>query len=325
VSTLHITNGDTVADKLRAVMPGRVSIMADVLHEGPAAEVDGPPWREQRAQYLASAGYTSADQARSTLAEWDEAIARASDHTEAVLWFEHDLFDQLLLIRTLDLLNESSLGARPEYVSLICLNQFLGHLTPEQLRALWPTRAPVTDAQYAAAHNAWWAYRQGDPSALMEVRRRLDSDRAYRLPLPFLGDALERFFEEFPSTLNGLSRTADTALRVLVEAGTLSGPDLFRRTQALEARPFLGDSSLFQTVRDLADAQVPLVTIGRGPMTGTSVGNVAITDAGRDVVQGREDAVRLNGIDQWRGGVHLAAGRPAWRWDPARKTLVLCK
>jgi hypothetical protein len=33
--------------------------------------------------------------------------------------------------------------------------------------------------------------------------------------------------------------------------------------------------------------------------------------------------VALNGIDEWRGGVHLAgADRSPWRWSPDRKTLV---
>jgi hypothetical protein len=32
----------------------------------------------------------------------DEAITRFRDHEEVVLWFEHDLFDQLQLIQILD-------------------------------------------------------------------------------------------------------------------------------------------------------------------------------------------------------------------------------
>jgi hypothetical protein len=50
---------------------------------------------------------------------------------------------------------------------------------------------------------------------------------------------------------------------------------------------------------------------------------VEITSAGQDVVEGRADAVALNGIDQWRGGVHLSAERRSpWRWDPQAQTLV---
>ena len=45
--------------------------------------------------------------------------------------------------------------------------------------------------------------------------------------------------------------------------------------------------------------------------------------AGRDVIEGREDAVALNGIDRWLGGVHLVGqNRSPWRWDGWRETLV---
>ena len=50
---------------------------------------------------------------------------------------------------------------------------------------------------------------------------------------------------------------------------------------------------------------------------------VSMTDAGRGVLAGRDDAVALNGIDEWRGGVHLVgADRSPWRWNPERETLV---
>jgi hypothetical protein len=47
-----------------------------------------------------------------------------------------------------------------------------------------------------------------------------------------------------------------------------------------------------------------------------------LTTAGRAVLTGDEDAVRLNGIDRWRGGVHLSGRDAAWRWDAAAQTLV---
>lgn len=322
---MHITNGDAVAVKLRAAVGGVVSITADPLHEGPAAPLDGDLWREQRAQYLASAGYTGVDQARHTLHAWDDAVARACEHEEAALWFEHDLFDQLLLVRTLDMI--ALLGAaRPRRVSLICVNAYLGYFTAAELGALWPTRAPVTDAQYAVARQVWRAYRRPDPSELLEARSRLETDRDSCLPLPFLGDALERFFEEFPSTTNGLSRTADAVLQALDSAGALTGAELFQRTQAREARKFLGDSGLFHIVRGMSRERVPLVSVfSEAAPNDPAAQRVAITDAGCSVLRTDQDAVRLNGIDVWRGGVHLAGREAAWRWDPARKTLVSCQ
>ena len=48
-----------------------------------------------------------------------------------------------------------------------------------------------------------------------------------------------------------------------------------------------------------------------------------LTDAGREVAGGRQDAVAPNGVDEWRGGVHLRGDtRSPWRWDPTAETLV---
>ena len=75
----------------------------------------------------------------------------------------------------------------------------------------------------------------------------------------------------------------------------------------------MGDLGFFDIVRDLSSARVPLVTLDDE--------TVAITDAGRDVRDGRRNAIAVNGIDQWRGGHHLT-NSTAWRWDAGRQTLV---
>src|SRR2546425_4236380 len=103
VSTLHITNGDCAAGTLRQFLTDPVSITADVLHEGPAPHVDLNTWHQLRARSLAQSDQASFEDTRNDLARSDRAIAEADRYDEVVLWFEHDLFDQLLLIRTLDL------------------------------------------------------------------------------------------------------------------------------------------------------------------------------------------------------------------------------
>jgi hypothetical protein len=352
VSTLHITNGDCAATTLRQFLTDPVWVTADVLHEGPAPRVDLDTWHQLRARFLAQSYHASED-TRNDLARSDRAIAEADRYDEVVLWFEHDLFDQLLLIRTLDLLVRPKpdttrySGARDATeqtpvasgfsgtrVSLICIDRFpgverfvgLGQLNAEQLASLVGTRRPVTDEQYAVATKAWDAFRSPDPLALVNMRK---TDA-----LPFLADALKRFLEEYPSTSNGLSRTADAVLREL-DAGPRSAHDLFVATQAREERPFMGDWGFLDLVHQLASARVPLVTIARRE-AGQGAANyserdlrahtIAITDAGRDVLNGRRDAVALNGIDVWRGGVHLVASggddRSPWRWDARRETLV---
>jgi hypothetical protein len=325
VSALHITNGDCAAATLREFIRDPVVITADPLFEGPAPRLEGDAWLDTRAGYLASAtSGTTYDQTRRDLGDPDRAIAGAGERDEVVLWFEHDLFDQLLLIRTLALLRHQKIPA-----TLICIDRFpgverflgLGQLTAIQLATLVDTRREVTGDQYELATTAWAAFREADPTALVEMVRQRNPDTADALP--FVRAALKRFLAEYPSTRNGLSHTDQLALDAL-EDGPLTGGALFRQTQASEERPFLGDFSFYDGLRRLASAAVPLVTIN-GPGTGLDLihDHLAITDAGHDVCAGRRDAVALNGIDQWRGGVHLIGDHHSpWRWDTSRETLV---
>jgi hypothetical protein len=318
VSALHITNGDSAAGTLREFIEDRVVITADALWEGPARPLDGEAWLRMRAAFR-SAGADETDAFYRMLASSDHAIETAGEYDEVVLWFEHDLFDQLLLIRTLTMLATRTARAK---VTMICIGEFpgmdrfigLGQLTAAQLASLYPTRQPVTRPQYEAAAAAWHAFRRDEPRELMSLQPTT--------ALPFLDRAIRRFFEQYPSTVNGMSRTGDAALRALV-SGPQTGGGLFAATQRLEERPFMGDLSFWDLLRALANARAPLVRIDGDDTHGMAGRTIEITSAGREVADRRRDAIELNGIDEWRGGVHLVGpDRSLWRWDPRAETLV---
>lgn len=353
MSPLHITNGDCAADTLRTFLSDRVLITCDVLHDGPAPLVEDSAWYDTRARFLSDGFGARYADVRSGLERVDQMIAGAPPEQEIVLWFEHDLFDQLLLIRTLDLMVRRKPdathdgGATPvasglsrANVSLICIDRFpgverfvgLGQLSAEQLASLYPSRQRVTAEQFALASEAWRAFRSDDPRDLLVLMVRLKGDATSdsasgfsrtTTTLPFLADAIHRLFEEYPSTTNGLSRSAEAVLRA-VDAAPLDGAALFRASQSGERRPFIGDSGLFDIVHRLAAARVPLVAIDPPTLpVDLRVAAIRLTAAGRDVLAGRSDAVVLNGIDEWRGGVHLfGQDRSPWRWDAERETLV---
>lgn len=326
MSRLHITNGDHAGDKLRRFVDGAVTIAADPLHEGPAPAVDGDLWYDVRARFLSN-GEERFEEIKAQLAEWDRVIVDAARAGEVVLWFEHDLFDQLQLIRTLDVIGGADRTAIQSNASLICIDRFpgverfigLGQLTEEQLATLVGTERLVTPEQYALASKAWTAFRSPDPSALFDLALALERDTT----LEFLQHALLRFFAEYPSTSNGLSQTEQLALETLTQ-GPMTCGALFAAAQSREDRPFLGDTIFFDTLRALGAARVPLVTLSGSPQELDLRSHlVAITAAGRDVAAGRSDHVALNGIDLWRGGVHLAGTDSSpWRWDAGGETLV---
>jgi hypothetical protein len=344
--TLHITNGDHAGDKLRSFVNGPVALACDVLHEGPCPPIDGHAWHEVRARFLASGDGQRYESIKAGMTASDAAIAQACEQgDEIVLWFEHDLFDQLALIRTLDLVGRVLLdltrggskgpALRHARVSLICIGAFpgvdrfigLGQLTAPQLATLAGTGITVTAGHFKLAIDAWRAFRSPDALELLHIAHQLSAAHLPVSeggpPLPFLGDALLRMLAEYPSTANGLSWTEELALQSLLD-GPMAADALFGATQAREARPFMGDTTFFDILHRLASARVPLVTIDTAGGGGDPRQHiVGISDAGRQVLGRRADHVRLNGVDAWRGGVHLdGSDRSPWRWDRGAETLV---
>jgi hypothetical protein len=289
-------------------------VFADALHEGPAPIVEDDEWYRRRADHHASRGHGSADKIRADLAAADTAIDRARTEEEIVLWFEHDLFDQLLLIRLLDRLSGWPVGQPP--ITLICPDRYLGRLTGDALAALFPVRQPIGPGQFQLARTAWAAFRSDDPTA---IQRLLNQDTT---PLAFLAGALRRHLEEFPSTREGLSRTERDILELLCR-GPRSPRDLFPAQQALEERIFMGDSTFRWLLEELSAVDPRAIALRTERDDGAQLprGVASITAFGRDLLDARADRVAACGIDRWLGGVHLEGRGPMWRWDAATNRL----
>ena len=141
--------------------------------------------------------------------------------------------------------------------------------------------------------------------------------------LPFLAAALRRHLEEFPSDVDGLSRSE----RRLMEL-TLERPadihQAFPRMHDGETAYYITDMSFFDVANALATATPPLLIINLKHPKGSEmpVGTLELTAQGRDVMRGHADPLQLCGIDRWLGGVHLEGRGPVWRWSPRAGQLI---
>jgi hypothetical protein len=267
---------------------------------------------DARAAFLSSCGWGDEDAIRDELLVRDARFVGAlREGRELVLWFEHDLYDQLQLIDVLALAGET--GFDPEQLELIEIGSFpgrpgfrgLGELNVAELESLWPQRRAVTGEDTAGAQLAWEAVRRADPRGLAEVRLEPPAGR------PFLAAAFGRLLEELPDVDDGLSRTERQLLELLDDGPLLTGA-LFVASQDLEQAPFHGDAWVLRTLAGL-EGSTPLVSLTEG--------SAEITDAGRQVLAGGADRVELLGIDRWVGGTHLVPGA-VWRWDADASELV---
>jgi hypothetical protein len=244
-----------------------------------------------------------------------------------VLWFEHDLYDQLQLLDVLALAHTEE--ATPE---LIVVGSFpgkpsfagLGELTASELETIWPSRRPAAPALLQAASSAWGALQAPEPTTLTEWA----THESARLPL--LAPALRRLLEELPAPADGLSGTERRALQA-VAAGARTPPAAFVAAQRLEEAPFLGDTWFYRALSALGQGTTRLLETEAGaplpppPPLGDSHPfarlQLRLTATGDQTLRGQADRVELLGIDRWIGGTHITPDN-TWRWDPTGQQLV---
>ncbi len=334
MTNLHITNGDSAADILKASgLEGDVLPWRDPMNYGPfAAGHDLDAVSDVRARYLAETPAVYEDVARSFRLR-DAHLKAANRYGEIILWFEHDLTDQLQILQLLDWFSSADLDAAK--LSMICIDHFagvepfrgLGQLSQEQMASLYHLRQPVTHAQFKLAADGWAAFCSSNPANLEALMaEELNS-------LPFLRAALARHLEEYPWTTDGLTRSERQLLK-LVSEGIHAPGALFARNMDCERVLFEGDLRFFKHVADLCGAPAPLLKsepygtfhyppnmmISRDDLLGQ---RLRLTDIGKQVLAGALEASSVIVRDEWLGGVHFLSTQPMWMWNPDHKKIRL--
>jgi len=286
---LHITNGDCAVAVLSQVVQGPILPWRDVLHEGPVrAGLSLEELSRERAAFIAAAGWASLSEVENQFKARDAAFHRAGEHDEIVLWFEHDLYDQLQLIQVLDGL--AALRGPP--ISLVCEAEYLGNMAPERAAELFALRNPLVRRHFQEAQAAWAAFRSADPQRLENLRTT---------SLPFLAAAIRRHLEEFPWTTDGLSRLERSIMEVLQD-----GPRIFAQVfvGVEEAPAFLGDAVLAWRLERLAQE-------GMLEAEGTHWASKVWRLSGNP---------RARRLPRWLGGYEVKD--QTLRWDPVLARLV---
>ena len=321
---LHVANGTSTTRLIEAAgLPGLRSIWADPLYEGPVpGGLSDADLIEVRRRFLSALlvglpGTGPAADPINDLREWRAVIARRDAWDQLVLWYEHDLFDQLNLIHVLTWIREHVHAAAA--VRLVCIGTYPGHpdfkglgeLAPSDVAALFETRQAVDESQYVLARAAWTAFRASTPEPLDHLRRTDTS------ALPYLDAALTRFLQELPWTSDGLSRSERRLLSLVSAPGGMVLSHAFRRMHEDETAFYITDLSLAGLVSALRTTSPPLLAAAEGTEGNVFRQTIAIASAGREVLEHTRDRVRLCGIERWFGGVHLQGHGPVWRWDDA--------
>lgn len=232
------------------------------------------------------------------------------------LWMGTLLSERLLTARFFAALKDLEIDhKRVQLLDLSRVSQGNGHapsistLDCDQLEMIGPWQA--LDAGMAAVYAAAWeALSDPSPKALINycTRDAEDADDPVH--------ALRAFLTRYPAAETGLPYWD----RLLLENCRTHGSDAAKvigNTMAQETPypDWPGDDTLYQRLKRMANAGLPnpLVKLSGDPGS-MRTAEVALTKAGERVLDGADNAIALNGIDDWIGGVHL---------DPKSETIWL--
>ena len=305
--TLHIRCGNDIQHAMAvAGFSGDFLVFPDPYVHGPVPETESlEDFIHIRATYISSDLKPPYEVVHKDLTQEYSELEQSRHYDAVYLWFEHDSYDQLLVAKLLDFY--SDLDKRPSVLKIINITHFpgvkifngIGQLPPEAMRVLWDEFTDVTEQQFAIGKKSWAAVRSPTPKRLQEIIATGTPE------LPTMAIALDRHLKQLPSECNGLNLTENLVLQILHEKGEMNAARMFGwYTNHYEPLTFMGDTSFWMILDELANAKHPAITQikqGDKPIHW----QLALTQTGKDLMMNKLDWLRLNTIDRWVGGIHI--------------------
>ncbi len=301
---IHIVNGDVVEKKL--INLEKVIVWREMYDVGPFNLMwSNEELYQNRASFFEQKlKIPSSFFVKNCMDQYNQ-LKELSRKEEVVLWFEHDRYDQIMMIY---LLNElTSLGFQD--ISLVSIDCYpvivpfhgLGQLTTNQLIDLLPHKKNVTAKQIEEAITVWKAYQSNDPE---ELKKWIQNQKH---ELPFLKQAVVAHLSYLPSSETGLNEVEHLTLS-LISDGMVKFNHLFNKISSVRLNDGLSDFYFASLLNELMVGKYPLITSDSNlpnfehPISTATLG---ITQNGLDVLKGKSSRFDSVGMDWWIGGVHI--------------------
>ena len=321
---MNILNGDSAAGAFKQAFHAATEgmlVFRDVLSCGGLTEFNGvESWAQFRRHYWAEMflkhGFGSIEDIEKAPRDLYNNFDELKDAVDVNLWLGVSLSDHLLLVYLVKLFDYYKMDygkfniyqyekIDDNHVTLIGL----GMLNPEQIAIYKPDAFTLSQTQIQYCLDVWEALVLSTPDKLIQILEQEASE------LPLLHKALKNLFYRFPDSGSGLSRFD----RIILEAAKKHAPNTariightltydvsFDGKESIYALDTVGDIYLFNRLKNMANESLtqPLLSLN---VMDDNLRNTKteITEFGLEVLEGKHNAVQVNGIDDWIAGIHL--------------------
>jgi hypothetical protein len=305
---IHIILGDSAGGIFNRVF-GATRLLADqdVLCCGPTpacATLD--EWRGMRMAYwksLVPARYLEAAIGEGGLNDYSTRLLEAE---RIHIWAATSVSEQLFIAFVVHRVD--ALGIDAGKLRLVQFEKLrgtsrilaMGELNEENMSA-HPEPAPFTAERLEDYRDAWSALTSSDPMNMAKFAdRRAGASR-------WLRQAMQLMLRRFPDKRSGLTHWDHVLLRMVDEKGPRAARVIgAAMTADWDDADLVGDYFLFGRLLHLADERhpQPLLQLS-GARTQLRDTDVALTDFGRKVLEGRASSYPTNLIDEWAAGVKI--------------------
>ena len=312
----HIIGGNSAASALKKALnlkSDQLIVNEDLLSCGPAPGTeDLRDWRRLREAFLQDVFGTS--DAVFGAGPYNSLIDLLGDIIEsnepATLWVGAGLSDQLLLAWVLAM--AEALNGRHDHLRLIEINDIgagapvfgMGELPIAYFMHFADAAMSISKTQATEYRAAWRAYSSASPDGLAAFLAR-------DIASANLKNAMRVLVARYPSRTSGLSHPDERLLELAEEKGPRVASVIGHMMSQENRGDRAGDLYLFWRLKRLADENLnaPLLFI-EGVTQRLRSCQTMLSPFGERVLNGAENAIDKNGIDDWVGGVHLSGDQP---------------
>lgn len=311
IKALHIISSNSAAATLKVVlrMPDhRVLIGEDLLAYGPVpAGNELIHWRLIREEFIGSIYLDCPEFSMDHYADngWLGNDSRLAKEKPIIVWVSPKLGEQLLLAWMTVLFDHLKLDlsqlliAQIEHLHPNQPARGITEISREDVKQALPEARPLSQQEIDEYQRAWKTYTSNDPVDLMRFLSRQSDNTP-------LFAAMKQLVYRYPSVETGLCVFDEDLLQNTQKHGPEAERIIAYTMGDKDGLDSPGENYLFYRLRKLGHPHRsrPLVTVNGNCRTINSC-QAVLTAYGLQILEGRSDALEMDDIDDWIGGVHL--------------------